>query len=535
MRSMLSTALLVATTLAGVSAAQADVVTDWNEQVLDSIRAERTNPPRATRFLAMTHTAIFDAVNGIAQQYEPYLVPPAAPDGASMEAAAAAAAHRVLSAAYPARQEIFDAALADSLAAVADGPSKSDGMEWGIACADVILAARSEDGSDEIRTVAFPEGSNWWIRTPPGFAPALLPNWPYVQPWTMHSGDQFRAPAPPPSTSPEYTRAFREVRRLGRYDSTFRTEDQSEIAQFWDDGAGTDTPPGHWQEIAQTLSDAQGNGLVENARLFALLGLTVADAAIVAWDTKYYYGHWRPQTGIFHADTDGNPETQADTGWFNFITTPPFPTYTSGHSTFSGASSRLLALFYGRDDLAFTATSDGLPGVVRSYDSLSQAGEEAGQSRIYGGIHWQYDNTEGLKAGRALADYVFHGFLRPLDLAPDTCQGDADTLCLQGGRFSAEVRWKTAAGATGTGTAVTLGDDSGYFWFFNPDNPEMTVKLLDGCTAFDRYWVFASGLTNVEVTLTVADTATGKVRQYFNPLGKKLEPIQDTAAFATCP
>lgn len=525
---------LAALTLTTGSAG-ADVVTDWNTQLLDSIRAEGTNPPRATRFIAMVQIAVFDAVNGIARQYEPYHVAPDAAAGASMEAAAAASAHRVLVAAYPSRQAIFDAALADSLAAIPDGRAKDDGVAWGEDCADAILTLRADDGSDETVSYQAPEGANWWVRTPPAFAPPLLPQWPYVTPWAMERGDQFRAPAPPPLTSDEYTRAFREVRRFGRMDSSFRNPDQSETAVFWNDGPGTNTPPGHWQQIAQIVATQQGNSLVENARLFALLGLTVADGAISCWDTKYFWDHWRPYTGIVDADLDGNEATDPDSTWFNFINTPPFPTYTSGHSTFSGGSSRMLALFYGSDEIAFTAPSDGLPGVTRSYASFSQAGEEAGQSRIYGGIHWQYDNQEGLRAGRRLAEHVFHNFLRPLDLAPDTCQAGAGTLCLNGGRFSVTADWRTRGGSSGPGNAVPLGDDSGYFWFFDPDNTEVTVKVLDACSGFDRFWVFASGLTNVEVTLTVADTQSGAVRQYFNPLGSKFEPIQDVSAFATCP
>jgi hypothetical protein len=350
----------------------------------------------------------------------------------------------------------------------------------------------------------------------------------------MHSGSQFRVAAPPPLTSEEYRQAFEEVRLLGDVDSLVRTADQTEIALLWNDGAGTETPPGHWQHIGQILAAAEGNSLLENARLFALLSIAQADAAIVSWDNKYYYDHWRPYTGIVHADTDGHPGTAPDPAWFNLITTPPFPTYTSGHSTFSGASSRILAHFYGSDDLAFSAPTDGLPGVTRSFTSLSQAAEEAGQSRIYGGIHWQYDNQGGLRSGRALADHVFFNFLRPVTL-PGTCTPGDVTLCLQGGRFQVEAQWADFAGGSGPGHALPSGDATGAFWFFNPINTEITVKVLDACGPFDRFWVFAAGLTHVEVLITVTDTDTGTVKQYFNPRGKAFAPIQDTAAFATCP
>jgi PAP2 superfamily len=520
--------------LAGAALARADAVIDWNNVILDAIRSHRTNPPVATRSLALLHTAVFDAVDGIVGGYDPYFVPGPGPVGASPEAAAAAAAHTILSAVYPDTTDVFDAALAQSLAAIPDGPAKTDGVAWGETCAAAILALRQNYGSSLPAPYSAPEGAGWWVPTPPAFAPTLLPNWPYVTPWTMHSGSQFRVGAPPTLTSDEYRLAFDEVRLLGDRDHSLRTADQSQIALFWNDGAGTDTPPGHWQAIAQAIAAAESNALIDNARLFALISITQADAAIVSWDNKYYYNHWRPYTGIVHADTDGNPATAPDPAWFNFITTPPFPTYTSGHSTFSGSSSRILAHFFGTDDVAFSATSDGLPGVTRSFTRLSQAAEEAGQSRIYGGIHWQYDNQAGLSSGRALADYVFFNFLRPVS-PPGTCIEDDATLCLQGGRFRVVARWADFAQGSGPGHAVSAGDGSGGFWFFNPANPELTVKLLDACAPFDHFWVFAAGLTNVEVQLTVTDTETGRVKQYFNPLGRAFAPVQDTAAFATCP
>lgn len=514
---------------------RADVVLDWNEVALDAIRVDRTSPPKASRALACVHVAIFDAINSASGgPYEPYLVQPVqffAP--VSVEAAAAAAAHTALVDLFPAQKAAFDAALDASLAAIPDGQEKSSGIDWGKSVAQQILAAREEDGADKVVEYGAPVGANWWTATPPAFAAALLPNWPYVTLWSMTSVNRFRQGAPPASTSPEYAASFREVARLGRVDSQQRTAEQTQIALFWADGPGTATPPGHWHVIAQGLSREQHLGLIENARLFALLAIAGADAAVVSWDHKYYYSNWRPVTGIQHADTDGNPATTADPGWTPLIPTPPFPSYTSGHSTFSSSSARLLGLFFGADEIPFSTTSDGLPGVTRSFTSLSQAAEEAGQSRIYGGIHWQYDNQAGLASGRALGEHVFFNLLGPLGEA-GTCAPDADTLCLAGGRFRVEAAWRTAKGQ-GPASAVSLGDDSGGFWFFDEDNLELTVKVLNACAGYDRFWVFASGLTDVEVRVTVTDTETRHVRQYFNPRGKPFAPVQDTDAFATCP
>lgn len=526
--------VLCSAALLGVAApAGADVVLDWNGVLLNAIRIEKTPPPKASRAMAAVHVAIFDAVNGILGGYTPYHVTASAPGGASPEAAAAAAAHKVLVALFPAQQATFDAALTASLAAIPDGAAETAGVSWGEAVADQILALRANDHSSDVVPYGAPVGGGWWVPTPPAFAAALLPNWPIVTPWCMTKGSQFRQGAPPFPTSKEYTAAYREVLRLGRKDSADRTADQTQIALFWADGAGTATPPGHWLLIAQGVAQQEHLSLLATSRLFALLSLSMADAAIVSWDHKYAFSNWRPVTGIQHADLDGNPKTTADPRWEPLITTPPFPSYSSGHSTFSGSASRILALFLGTDAIGFSTTSDGLPGVTRSFTGFSQAADEAGQSRIYGGIHWQFDNQVGLSSGRTLAEHVFFNFLTPVS-SPGTCASGPTTLCLNGGRFKVQASWNTGT-SSGPGQVVSQNGDSGQLYFFDPDNTELTVKVLNACAGFDRYWVFASGLTNVEVLITVTDTHAGRVRQYFNPRGKVFAPVQDVSAFATCP
>jgi hypothetical protein len=237
----------------------------------------------------------------------------------------------------------------------------------------------------------------------------------------MEFGDDFRVGAPPALDSDEYTLAYLEVKELGAADSELRTDDQTEIAYFWEDGPRSVTPPGRWQLIAQELAERFDNSLVENARMFALLSIVQADAAICAWDAKYAYDHWRPVTAIRLGDLDGNDDTQVDVDWEPLIPTPPFPAYTSGHSTFSGGSAELLELFFDDTSIAIDVRTPNPPiwpneiaGAVRSYTSLREAAEEAGQSRIYGGIHWQHDNIGGLEGGRALAQFVFASYLRPL-------------------------------------------------------------------------------------------------------------------------
>jgi hypothetical protein len=209
--------------------------------------------------------------------------------------------------------------------------------------------------------------------------------------------------------------------RLGGLNSVERTAEQTEIALSWSDGGGTFTPPGHWNQIAADVALARGNTLAENARLFALLNIAEADAGICSWDAKYAYDLWRPIDAIREGDTDGNDQTIADPTWTPLLKTPPFPTYTSGHSTFSGAADAVLTSFFG-DNVRFSSTSDGHIGftqrplsdqqiVTRSFDSFTQAAEEAGRSRIYGGIHFQFDNEPALAAGRSLGNYVIGQFL----------------------------------------------------------------------------------------------------------------------------
>jgi hypothetical protein len=243
----------------------------------------------------------------------------------------------------------------------------------------------------------------------------LLPQWADLQPFAMAESSQFRPAGPPALESQTWATALAEVQSLGRADSAVRTADQTQIARFWADGPGTYTPPGHWNRVAQEAAQSQGGSLGENARLFAQLNLALADAAIVAWDSKYVDKFWRPVTALREADTDGNELTAADPAWSSFLITPPFPEYVSGHSTFSGAASAVLTSYFG-EDFSFSTTSLGLPGVSRSFASFDAAAEEAGRSRIYGGIHYEFSNQDGLAAGRALAEYVVNTFSAADDL-----------------------------------------------------------------------------------------------------------------------
>jgi membrane-associated phospholipid phosphatase len=393
--------------------ANGDVVTDWNNAALDAIRAGSTAPPIASRSLAILHVSIYDAVNGITRTYEPYLVQSAVQASASQEAAASAAAHYVLVNLFPANASTFDALHAAILAGIPNGQQKNVGIMWGEFVANQILAARANDGWSA--TVPPPGGSGpgVWVPTPPGFLPYALPQWGFVTPFAMNSSSQFRPPGPPPLDSAQYAEDYNEVKELGAAVGSTRTEEQSEIALFWADGAGTETPPGHWNSIAQTIAAARGNTLEQDARLFALLNIAMADAAICAWDAKYTFHNWRPVTAIRNGDTDGNPATDPDTTWNSFIVTPPFPDYISGHSTFSAAAATMLTTFYGTENLPFTTGSDFLPGVYRSFATPLAAAGEAADSRVYGGIHFRSASDDGLQAGIGIGEWTATYYLRP--------------------------------------------------------------------------------------------------------------------------
>jgi hypothetical protein len=392
-------------------AKQDDAVITWNKIALEAIKVDRTAPPAAERILTIVETAVFDAVNDIARVYKPYHVDKTAPVGASQAAAAAEAAWRVLTELYPKQKATFDAALATSLAAIADSQSKIDGVAFGKDVAEAMLLWRSTDGSTTV--VPYTPDPNRtpgkWQPTPPALGAAVLPQWGKLTSFIVTDPDSYIPAAPPALTSDLYTTEYNEVKDLGSSNSTTRTADQTQIAKFWADGGGTYTPPGHWNQIAASAAVNNGNTLLENARLFGTLNVALADAGICCWDTKYKYDFWRPVTAIQAGDKDGNDKTTVDPTWTPLLTTPAFPEYTSGHATFSGAADAVLTGFFG-DNYAFGTTSIGLPGVTRTFASFHQAAIEACKSRIYGGIHFNSASVEGLNAGLKIGDFALKNF-----------------------------------------------------------------------------------------------------------------------------
>lgn len=420
-------ALLIVGALCG-ALCHADTVTQWNSAALDAIRLRNTPPPMAARNLAMLHVAIYDAVNGIQRTHERYIAKGRVSVAASPAAAATSAARDVLVVLYPEDQPRFDALHARLLQRLGEGPRQQAGMMWGASVAAQVVAARANDGSGTTAPwPGFEEPGKWRPTISFGAAvrPALLPLWGQVIPFALNNGTQFRPPAPPALSSMRYAFELEQVRRLGALDSLARTVEQTQIAQFWGYGPGSATPSGHWNQIAQSVAAQQGNSLADNARLFALLNMAMADAGIVSWDCKYSFNYWRPITAIQLADTDGNRHTRPDPAWMPLLETPPFPEYSSGHSTFSGAAAAVLAAFYRKDRIAFSVGSDDLPGVVRFYTGFSHAAWESGVSRIYGGIHFMSANLHGLHTGAQTGRYVMRHYLRPLERGADGCRSES--------------------------------------------------------------------------------------------------------------
>lgn len=439
----------------------ADPVLFWNDVALDAAlvdsRAEtsaQAGPTQTSRAMAIVHAAMFDAWNGVHREYEPYLVEATASHWASGEAAVAQAARDTLAALYPSQKSAFDRALTEYLDDVPNGKGEALGKVFGQAVAKEILQTRKYDGYDA--------PSYYESGTEPGQHYAdplnpeqgyLTPGWGEVDPFAIPSPDLFDMPQFPSMTSQEYAAALNEVRVKGALDAEVsdrdqngepdRSDEETEIGIFWGYDHRLGSPVRLYNQAVREVAIQQDNSVGENARLFALVHVAMADAAIAAWSAKYDQIVWRPIAGIREADRDGNPETQAEPDWTplgapaNFGDpagfagnpgpdadpdpvggpdfTPPFPAYTSGHATLGGAAFLVLASFYGTDRIPFSLHSED-SGTTRTFDSFSQAMEENSESRVLLGVHWRLDSVWGQAQGQAIASYVWANALQPLSI-----------------------------------------------------------------------------------------------------------------------
>ena len=420
--------------------AHADVITDWNQTTVDELRKLGLGPNPASRALAIAHIAAYEAVNTLSKSHEPYRSVLSVNLPASADAAAASAFHLALVLLFPADKAALDEAYAQSLALIPEGPARANGVSLGESSAVTIFTARIGDGSVLTTTYAGSADPGKWRPTPSILQAALEPSWRFVTPFALTKPEQFR-PAPPPAiTSAAFATGYLETLSLGKSDSATRSVEQTNIASFW-------KQPTHvpLNAIARGIAKTRALSLAENARLFALLNITIADTRIAVWDAKYEYGYWRPITAINTTTDYGNATAVPDLTWAPLLETPNHPEYPSGHSLTGGGGLRTLATFFGSDAIAFTVSSDSAPGVTRGFEKFSDAEQENANSRIYAGIHYRFSNEAGIAVGHQIADYVSTNYLKAL---PGPTAGDAGASG-QGG--------DPGAGAGGTSEPSTAG------------------------------------------------------------------------------
>ena len=401
------------------SAQSPTVIFEWNQKIQDTIPGG--GGAGAPRFYALAHIAMFDAANAIERDFEPYHVP-FGRGGGSAAAAAAQAAHDVMVALNPSARAAYDALLLQQFGPEPHGFDRH-GMAIGARVAAQVLAWRQNDGwiVPSFPAYSEPPFPGRWQPTPTGFGSATFTHVGQAKPLAMVSPTQFLPPPPPVLTSPRYGTDLNEVQLLGSLDSATRTPEQTTIARTWASiaasGTGTATHYSQiWQNIARDLAVGHSLSLVETARLFVLMNVAIHDALQTTLTSKFIYGMWRPITAIRQADTDLNGATHQDMAWATLIPTPPYPSYAGNMATIGASAARVLALALGSDDIPVAATwrqSGGQPDITRHYATLTDVAQEQADSRIFGGIHFRFDNEAGQTAGRSVADYVFANFMRP--------------------------------------------------------------------------------------------------------------------------
>lgn len=406
--------LLMLTLAFAASPVQSPIRT-WNEQALDTVRAKRLGFADAGRLYAVVNVAMYDAVNGIdvakgSSTHDFALVSPAgAPSKADRRAAAAAAAHQVLSALHPDRAAVYDDQLVADLDDLPSSPQVAAGQEWGADVGQQVVDLRANDGSSPN---VLQSGGNGPGEFRADFGSAQFAT---MDPFAIADPVAFRSAGPPDLKSAEYADALNEVQIMGNI-SPFDQE-KEDLFRFWKGGGGSARPPGEWIKIAMVVADQENLSLSESARLFALLGMALGDSVIVAVDSKVTYHFWRPATAIRNAHTDANKDTVRDPNWQprnGIDSIGGSPEHTSGQSTFAGSGSTILAGFFG-DSIRFTFEGDDAIAGPRTFESFSAAAAEAGRVRIFAGIHFEFSNQAGQAAGRGVAEEILATQLLPLD------------------------------------------------------------------------------------------------------------------------
>lgn len=406
---------LLSTFLAGVlcgpAVARADVVLDWNAIAINTAVANKQNPFAQARYAAIVQLAVFEAVNSITGEYNPYLGIKGA-TGASAKAAAIEAAYQVLNHYFPASAATLLTAYTNSLAQIPDGPAKVDGLAAGDAAAAAMIALRANDGSSPpLFKIPGPPVPGEWQATP-SCSPAggIAFQWQNVTPFGIPSASDFLLDPPPSLTSEQYARAYNEVKTVGSINSTERPPDRANVALYY----AASSPTQVFNQAAVQVAQEQGRSLSENARALALINMAMSDSLVASFLNKYRYNFWRPETAIHAGDTDGNPRTDPDPNYVPFIVTPCFPSYPSNHGSAGNAAAAVLRRLYGEGGHSITLTNPVVPTIVLQYTSFKQITDDISDARVYGGIHFRTDQEAGADLGRAVGKAVYRNNLRPV-------------------------------------------------------------------------------------------------------------------------
>lgn len=383
------------------------VVTEWNQHAvaLTLLPASALAPVQQVRVMAIVQVAVHDAINGITRKYETYLSPGGAPENASPEAAAIAAAHHTLRNLFSSQAVTLDDLYSASLSSHAL-TENDPGIAYGRAAAAAILNLRTNDHSAQAQFAYDAPGAGnvgVWVRL--NNAPALLPGWGAVTPFVLRSGSQFRPDAPPALESKRYMKDYNEIKALGVLNSSVRTDEQTQIALFW-----RASPAAIWNPVLTQVLAARNPDLSATARAFALFYIAASDASVACWDAKFFYNFWRPFSALRSGDSDGNDNTAGDGSWQPFIATPPHPDYPSGHASNSAAMAAILGFIF--DDNPGVPISVTLTGITRQWSSFSEAVEEVIDARVYSGIHFRNSDEVGARLGRQVGRFVFNHALR---------------------------------------------------------------------------------------------------------------------------
>ena len=408
--------------------AKADVVLDWDAIAVSTMLGQvpPPSPFAQARFMAITQLAVFEAVNAITGRYQPYLGTIDAPAGASAEAAAIAAAHGVLRNYFPASTGALDAARASSLLAIPDGQAKDDGIATGEAAAAAMILLRANDGSAPAQFfVPGVPGPGVWEPTPScptvnGAQVGVFLQWRNVTPFGIKKAADFLAAPPPPLTSRKYWKDYVEVMTVGGTFSTERPQDRADVVRFY----AASSPSLVLNLVARQVALAQGRSLSHNARSLALMNMSTSDSLVSSFFTKYHYTFWRPETAIRLGDTDGNARTDPDPSFAPFILTPCFPSYPSNHASGTTGGAEMLSRLYGPGGHDLTVANPAVPDVILHYTRFKQITDDVDDARVYGGIHFRFDQDAGGRLGRRVATYVYAHNLRRVHHHDDDCGHD---------------------------------------------------------------------------------------------------------------